>query len=164
MRIIKTIRGRLDPTWQPGKAALAGILATIAYSIAMESDKFLIGNRFSDVRFIEGMLVGERHSRRSLLLSWTIHLLNGVALAELYGAIARRYLPGPDWLKGSIFAESFITAVWGLTPIADRYHPLIKKGELPQLANQRAFGQNLLRHLAFGLTLGWSYKSDQPDY
>jgi hypothetical protein len=30
--------------WHPGKAALAGTLATVAYSVAMEGDKFLIGN------------------------------------------------------------------------------------------------------------------------
>ncbi len=144
--------------WRPGQAALAGTLATIAYSIAMEGDKFLIGNRFSDVRFIQGLLEGERRTRTGFILSWTIHLLNGVALAEIYGAIAKRLLPGPDWLKGAIFGEVFIVSAWWLTPLADKYHPLIKNGEMPKLFKWSSFFQNILRHLFFGLTLGLVYK------
>jgi hypothetical protein len=145
-------------SWQPGKAATAGLIATIIYSIAMESDKFLIGNRFSDVRFIDGMLEGEKQTGGGMTLSWIIHLLNGIILAEIYAAIAKRFLPGPDWLRGTLFGEIFVTGVWWLTPLADKYHPLIKEGEMPPLANWRAFWQNSLRHLAFGLTLGLLYR------
>lgn len=158
MSSMKAIKRFLDPTWHPGKAAMAGIWATVAYSIAMESDKLLIGNKFSDVRFIEGLVEGEKRTRQGFILSWALHVLNGIALAELYGAIVKRYLPGPHWLKGSIFGEVFIAAAWWLTPLADKYHPLIKNGEMPPLANWRSFRQNLLRHLAFGLTLGLLYK------
>jgi hypothetical protein len=143
--------------WRPGKAAWAGLLATIVYSIAMEGDKFLVGNRFNDVRFIEGLIGGKQRSTFSSLISWTIHLLNGVALAEIYAAVAKRFLPGPDWLKGSIFGELFIAGAWWLTPLADKHHPLIKNGEMPQLFTRKAFIQNLVRHLAFGLTLGLLY-------
>jgi len=146
--------------WRPGQAALAGLLATIVYSIAMEGDRFLIGNRFSDVRFIQGMLEGETRSKRFFILSWIIHLLNGVLLAEVYAAVVKRFLPGPGWLKGAIFGEMFIASAWWLTPLADKYHPLIKSGEMPRLANWTAFLQNLLRHLAFGLTLGWLYRDE----
>lgn len=143
--------------WRPGKAAWAGLLAAIVYSIVMENDKYLVGNRFNDVRFIEGLISGKERSTSSFLLSWTIHLLNGVALAEIYAAVAKRFLPGPDWLKGSIFGEIFIVGAWWLTPLADKHHPLIKNGEQPQLFTWKAFGQNLVRHLAFGLTLGLLY-------
>ncbi len=144
--------------WHPGKAALAGTLATVAYSVAMEGDKFLIGNRFSDVRFIEGIVAGRKREKRFWLLAWLLHFLNGIALAEIYAAIFKHLLPGPNWLKGSLFSEIFITGAWGLTPLADKYHPLIKDGEMPQLANWKAFYQNLLRHLVFGLTLGLIYR------
>jgi len=143
--------------WQPGKAVLAGTLATVAYSVAMEGDKFLIGNRFSDVRFIEGIVAGRKREKRFWLLAWVLHFLNGVALAEIYAAIFKRLLPGPNWLKGTLFAEIFIIGAWGLTPLADKYHPLIQNGEMPELANWKAFYQNLLRHLVFGLTLGLIY-------
>ncbi|GCE14325.1 DUF6789 family protein [Tengunoibacter tsumagoiensis] len=151
------LRKFLSPTWRPASAASAGLLATIAYSIAMEGDKFLIGNRFSDVRFIQG-LIGARGGRRTLTLSWVLHLLNGVLLGELYAALVKRFLPGPDWLKGVIFGEVFIIGAWGLTPLADKYHPFIKNGELPRLATWTSFLQNLLRHLVFGLVLGWLYR------
>ena len=131
--------------WHPGQAALAGTLATIAYSIAMEGDKFLIGNRFSDVRFIQGLLEGEKRTRTGFFLSWALHLLNGVALAELYGAVLKRFLPGPNWLKGAIFGEIFIVCAWWLTPLADKYHPLITNGEMPKLFNWTSFFQNISR-------------------
>jgi hypothetical protein len=157
----KSIQRVLTPDWKPGKAAIVGLIATAAYSVAMEGDKFLVGNRFSDVRFIQGLLAGESKSKRIVLLSWVIHFLNGVALAELYAAIAKRLLPGPDWLKGAIFGEVFIVSAWWLTPLADKHHPLIQNGELPRLANWTSFLQNILRHLVFGLTLGWLYRDDK---
>lgn len=145
--------------WQPGKAAAAGVAATVAYSVAMEIDKRVTGNGFDDVLFIEGIIAGEKRTRRSNLLAWLLHLLNGVMLAEIYAALLKRWLPGPDWLKGSLFGELFIIGAWGLTPLADKYHPLIKNGELPALANRTSFLQNVVRHLAFGLILGLLYRS-----
>lgn len=144
--------------WRPWQAALVGLLATIAYSIAMEGDMSLTGNRFSDVRFIQG-LFGRKaaEEKRFLLLAWLLHLLNGVALAELYAAFVKRFLPGPDWFKGALFAELFISGAWALTPLADKYHPLIQNGELPRLASRLSFLQNLTRHLVFGLVLGILY-------
>ncbi len=149
----------ITPSWRPQRAAIAGLAATVAYSIAMEGDMSLTGSRFSDVRFIEGLLPGRNQSRSNAwLLAWIIHLLNGVMLGELYAAIFKRFLPGPNWLKGAIFGELFIVSAWWLTPLADKYHPMIKSGELPRLANWTAFFQNIVRHLVFGLTLGLLYK------
>lgn len=145
--------------WRPERAALAGLLATAIYSVAMEGDMSLTGSRFSDVRFIQGLLEGRSAiDKKFPLLAWIIHFLNGVALAELYAAVFKRYLPGPNWLKGAIFGEAFIVSAWGLTPLADKYHPLIKSGELPKLATWTAFFQNIVRHLVFGLTLGLAYR------
>lgn len=145
--------------WRPGRAAVAGLLATAAYSVAMEGDMFITGNRFSDVRFIQGLL-GKKATTQTkfLVVAWLLHLLNGVALAEVYAGSAKRFLPGPDWLKGSLFGELFIAAAWPLTPLADKYHPLIRNGELPHLANWTSFWQNVARHLVFGLTLGLLYR------
>ncbi|HEX3641534.1 MAG TPA: hypothetical protein VHV10_09605, partial [Ktedonobacteraceae bacterium] len=49
--------------WSPGRAAVAGIVATLVYSIAMEGDKWITGNHFSDIRFLEGLLVGEKREK-----------------------------------------------------------------------------------------------------
>ena len=161
MRILQHI---ITHDWQPGRAALAGVIATAAYSLAMEGDMSITGNRFSDVRFIQG-LMGSRatHQKKYLALSWLIHFLNGIALAEVYAAILQRFLPGPNWLKGTIFGEVFIIAAWPLTPLADAYHPLIQNGELPKLFNRTSFLQNVGRHLVFGIILGLLYHGKQHE-
>ena len=153
------IRHIISPSWKPGRAAISGFAATVAYSIAMEGDMSLTGNRFNDVRFIEGLLTGEANPPRPMhWLAWAIHLLNGVLLGEVYAAVLKRFLPGPNWLKGAIFGEMFIVSAWWLTPLADKHHPMIKSGELPRLANWTSFLQNIARHLVFGLTLGLLYR------
>ncbi len=156
MRVLSRL---ISQRWRPGAAAVAGALATAAYSAAMEGDMAITGNRFSDVRFIQG-LMGRKASkqRKFLVLAWMLHFLNGIMLAEVYAAVAKRFLPGPNWLKGAIFGELFIIGAWPLTPIADKHHPLIEDGELPPLANRTALLQNIGRHLVFGLVLGWLYR------
>src|SRR5579859_1452624 len=125
----------------------------------MEADKYITGNHFNDVKFIQGLLGDADASKKSTsLAAWALHFLNGVLLAEVYAAFGRRLLPGPDWLKGTIFGEAFILSVWPLTPLVDRYHPMEKNGQLPRLATWTSFWQNTLRHLVFGLTLGLLYR------
>lgn len=68
--------------WRPGRAVIAGTVATLVYSIAMEGDRFLTGNHFSDIRFIEGILAGEKREKRFTILAWMIHLLTGIALDD----------------------------------------------------------------------------------
>ncbi len=160
MSILQSI---LSPSWHPGRAAVAGIVALGVYTAEMEADMTITGNHFSDVRFIEGLLPkgADQAAPGTVnrpLLAWGIHLLNGMMLAELYAAVFKRLLPGPDWLKGLIFGEAFIVSVWWLTPLADKHHPLIKSGTLPPLANWTSFLQNIVRHFCFGLTLGLLYR------
>jgi hypothetical protein len=168
MNILERIFSR---SWHPGRATIVGLVALGAYTVEMEADMAVTGNRFSDVRFIEGLLPVGASAQRSAArfnpsrpspidrpaLAWLIHLLNGVLLAQLYAAVFKRFLPGPDWLKGVIFGEAFLISVWWLTPLADKYHPLIKSGALPRLANWTTFLQNIVRHFFFGLTLGLLY-------
>ena len=153
------IRGIMRENWRPGRAALAGLLATAAYSLTMEADMSITGNRYSDVRFIQGLL--ERKSPRHNtfpFLAWSIHFLNGIILAELYAAVFKRFLPGPNWLKGVIFGELFLASTWWLAPFVDKYHPLTKSGELAKLATWTSFFQNIVRHFVFGLLLGLLYR------
>ncbi len=157
---MKTITRRFFPrSWQWGRAAFAGVFATVVYTIAMEGDIALTGNRFDDIRFIQGIIGGkEAQKKRFSILAWTFHLLNGVLLGEAYAAIFKRFLPGPNWLKGAIFGELFILSVWWLTPFVDKHHPMIKSGELPKLVTWTSFLQNVVRHLIFGITLGLIYR------
>lgn len=149
----------LTQGWRPGQAAVAGLVATAAYSVAMETDQSLTNNHFNDVTFIQGLLGDtDASSRRTAACAWAMHFLTGAMLAEVYAAVCKRFLPGPNWLKGMLFGGAFIAAVWPLTPLVDRYHPMIKSGQLPHLANRTAFWQNVSRHLIFGLVLGLLYR------
>ncbi len=153
------IRRIIRENWRPKRAALAGLLATAAYSLVMEGDMYITGNRYSDVRFIQGLLGGKSPRHNTVpLIAWIIHFLNGVILAELYAAIFKRFLPGPNWLKGAIFGEMFLVSTWWLAPVVDKYHPLTKSGELAKLATWTSFFQNIVRHLVFGLLLGLLYR------
>ncbi len=70
--------------WRPGRAALAGLVATAAYSLVMEADMRITGNRYSDVRFIQGLLAGKSpRPQQFALLAWSIHFL--LLLGLLYG-------------------------------------------------------------------------------
>ena len=153
------LRRVIRENWRPERATLAGLLATAAYSLAMEGDMYLTGNRYSDVRFIQGLINGKSARQNSFpFLAWIIHFLNGVTLAELYAAVFKRFLPGPNWLKGTIFGEIFLLSTWWLAPLVDKYHPLTKSGELARLATWTSFFQNIVRHLIFGLLLGLLYR------
>ena len=154
-----TLQRLLPRNWRPARAALAGLGATATYSIAMEADKYVTGNHFNDIKFIQGLLGDATAAKKSTAAaSWALHFLNGTLLAEVYAAFGRRLLPGPEWLKGAIFGEAFVLAVWPLTPLVDRYHPMVKNGQLPKLATWSSFWQNTLRHFVFGLTLGLLYR------
>ena len=152
------IRRIIRENWRPGRAALAGLVATAAYSLVMEADMSITGNRYSDVRFIQGLL-GSKSSQHNAFpfLAWGIHFLNGVILAELYASVFKRFLPGPDWLKGACFGELFLLSTWGMAPLVDKYHPLTRSGELARLATWTSFFQNIVRHLVFGVLLGLLY-------
>ena len=153
------IRRIIREDWRPERAALAGLLATAAYSLVMEGDMALTGNRYSDVLFIQGLLAGKSSQQKKVpFLAWSIHFLNGVILAEFYAAVFKRFLPGPNWLKGTIFGELFLVSTWGLAPLVDKYHPLTRRGELAKLATWTSFFQNIVRHLVFGLLLGLLYR------
>lgn len=141
-------------TWRPGRAAAAGAIATAAYSIVMEAERSVSAHHFDDVACLRGWLGDSTLTRNDLaVLAWIIHFLNGVALAEVYALVEKRLLPGPHWLKGALFGEAFVLAVWPVTPLVDRSHPLIRKGRLPPLATKAVFWQNVLRHLVFGIVL-----------
>ena len=77
---------------------------------------------------------------------------------EIYETILKRFLPVPNWFKSAIFGELFIVSAWWLTLFADKYHPVIKSGELPKLATWASFFQNTVRHFVFGITLGLLYR------
>src|SRR6476646_9129872 len=136
-------------------AMFAGAAASAVYAGEMYLDIALTGNPLDDVQLLEGALRG--HKARIPILGMLVHLLNGSALAVVY-ALVKPLLPGPNWLKGTLFGALFLVAVWPLTPLLDRIHPLIRRGDLPRFNTPVALGQNIVRHLVFGLVLGLLYR------
>lgn len=145
----------LPPGFDPARAALAGVVASAAYAAEMYMDMAVTGSRLDDVQLLEGAIRGKR--ARVPVLGMALHLLNGAALGEIYAAIAAPRLPGPRWLKGILFGALFLAAVWPTVPLLDRIHPLIKTGELPLFNRPGAVGQNIARHLVFGVVLALLY-------
>jgi hypothetical protein len=136
-------------------AALAGAIASAVYAGEMYLDMAFTGNQLDDVQLLEGARRGRK--AQFPILGMLVHLLNGSALAIVY-AVIKPLLPGPNWLKGLLFGALFLVAVWPLTPVLDRIHPLIKRGDLPRFNTPVALGQNITRHLLFGLVLGLLYR------
>ena len=136
-------------------AVFAGASASAVYAGEMYLDIALTGNPLDDVQLLEGALRGRK--ARFPILGMLVHLLNGSALAIVY-ALVRPLLPGPNWLKGALFGLLFVLTVWPLTPLLDRAHPLIRRRDLPRFNTRVAFGQNIARHLVFGLVLGLLYR------
>ena len=146
--------GLIDRDYDPGRAALAGALGAAAYLGEMAIDLRLIDCPTKDL-----MLLGRPFSasrRVWPLLGTAIHFFNGVALAQVYGAVGGR-LPGPPWLRGTVFTQIENSLFWGLVPLLDRYHPAIRSGELPKMNRPIPFAQQVLRHIAYGAVLGAAY-------
>lgn len=146
----------LDDAYDPGQAALAGALGAVAYLAEMAIDLRAIPCPTNDL-----MLLGRPFSANPRVwpaLGTVIHLFNGVALAQVYGAVGRR-LPGPPWVRGAVFALIENALFWGIVPLLDRYHPAIQSGELPMMNRPVPFIQQVLRHIAYGVVLGAVYGS-----
>ncbi|HEU5368186.1 MAG TPA: DUF6789 family protein [Ktedonobacterales bacterium] len=140
-----------------GYGLLAGTLAATAYVGAMEIDIALSHYPSSDLQLIEGLVRVRGRPSRVPWVGFLGHLANGAGLGAIY-ALVQRWLPGPAWLRGILFSEGFLLLIWPTTPLLDRFHPLIRQGQLPPFARRIAFCQNLSRHLVFGLVLGESLR------
>ena len=75
----------------------------------------------------------------------------------VYGGYVRRRLYGPDWARGIQMMLIENTMLWPLTVPTDRYHPAMKRGELPKLNTPIPAVQQVIRHVGFGAVMGWLY-------
>lgn len=140
---------------EAGRAALAGMLGSVAFSLEMCLDLRLVRYSFDDF-----MLLGRPFSPDARLwrpLGAGLHLLNGAVFGMAYAAI-RRFLPGPGWLRGIIFAEVLNLLLWPLMLLVDSYHPASREGTMAPAWSRTNYLVNFLRHLAYGSVLGWVYK------
>lgn len=135
--------------------ALAGFVGAIAFLIAMAIDLALVRNRTNDLRLLAGLIPGG--SEQWSILGTTMHLLNGAALGILFTRVQHR-LPGRPIVRGLTFAWLENCLLWPLVVLLDRLHPDIRAGRLERFNRPVPFLQELWRHAAYGLALGWLHR------
>lgn len=143
-----------DAGYDARRATVAGAAASAAYLAAMAVDLPLLRCPTNDLLLLGGLI--SRDPRVWPVVGTAMHFTNGVALAQVYGAVERR-LPGPPWLRGVAFTLAENTLLWSLVPLFDRYHPAIRAGELPKMNRPIPFAQQVIRHIAYGAVLGAVY-------
>jgi hypothetical protein len=134
--------------------ALSGLVAAVAFLLAMALDIKATGSRANDLRLLAGMVPPLR--RRWLLSGTVMHLINGLALGVLYARVEDR-VDAPGWLKGTAFALIENMVLWPIITVLDRVHPEIQEGTLPKFNRPVPFLQEIFRHVVYGAVLGAAY-------
>jgi hypothetical protein len=131
---------------------IAGAAASTAYLAEMAVDMRLTGNRYDDLILWGGFL--SRIPRRQRLLGALVHYGVGTGLAVAYQMI-QPLLPGaPGWIRGALFAQVESAILFPTLVPMNAVHPAVQRGELPQMWGILYFNLEVLRHLAYGITLG----------
>lgn len=135
-----------------GRAVAVGLAGAVAYLLAQEVDRRVGDPRANDLLLIGGMLTRQR--RAGLIIGVILHHLGGISLALLFERWAARRLWGPSWLRGVVLVQIENASLWPLCLLLDRFHPLIRSGELAPLNTPVGFLQQAWRHLALGVVIG----------
>lgn len=137
------------------RGALAGMIGSVAFALVMALDLRLVRYQFNDFTLLGRVFSRDRRVWQPL--GAALHLANGAAFGAYYAPV-RRLLPGPDWLRGVMYAEGLNLLLWPLMLLVDRYHPARRTGELAPAWSRRNYAVNVLRHLAYGAVLEWVYR------
>ena len=137
---------------------VAGFLATLVFNGVMYMDIAITGVPLDIPTTLGNLVVGE--SEDTEMVGHTIHILNGMGLALLFGYVAlpisKRIVRLPIWLYAVIFMIiELIATVWfGMLPaLGAGIAGLNIAPEVPVVT--------FIRHVAFGLTLGLMIKSNK---
>ena len=135
---------------------IAGFLATLVFNGVMYMDIAVTGIPLHIPTTLGQLAVGE--SENAEMVGHGIHILNGMGLALLFGYVAlpisKRIVRLPIWLYAVIFMiiELIVTVWFGMLPaLGAGIAGLNIAPEVPVVT--------LVRHVAFGLTLGLMIKS-----
>ena len=144
-----------ESTHRTAAGIVAGLVAGVAFLVAMALDILLTRSRANDLRLLSGMVPGM--GRFWPVLGTVMHMVNGAALGALYAHIEHKF-PGPGWVKGTVFALVENTLLWPIITVLDRVHPEIRSGRLPAFNRPVPFLQEVFRHVVYGAVLGWVYE------
>lgn len=146
---------RDESTHQLAAGVVAGSVAAAAYLVAMAIDIALTRYRSNDLRLLSGMVPGG--GRAWPVVGTAMHMLNGAILGAVYGRL-QHLLPGPGWVRGTIFALIENGILWPVITVLDRVHPDIQSGRMPEFNRAVPFLQEIFRHIVYGVVLGWTYE------
>lgn len=144
-----------DESFDPRRAAGAGLVAAAAYVLEMYADIAISGSQSDDLLMLGRPLTGDAKLAR--VIGASLHFGFGTAVGLAYGAFGRQRLGGAAWWRGVKMLMIENAALWPLAVLTDRYHPAMRSGELPRLNTPVPFAQQLARHVAFGYVLGVVY-------
>jgi hypothetical protein len=143
---------RGNQVMRTGCAVSAGLAGAVAYLFAQEVDRRVGDPRANDLVLIGGMFTRQR--RAGLTIGLILHLLGGVSLGLVFERGAAQRLWGPYWLRGIVMVQIESASLWPICILLDRFHPLIRSGELAPLTTPAGFLQQAWRHLALGAVIG----------
>ncbi|HEX2173661.1 MAG TPA: hypothetical protein VHL09_14585 [Dehalococcoidia bacterium] len=135
--------------------ALAGGLAALAYLAEMYADMAVLNHHYDEVRVIGRAITRDRW--------WPVvgvigNLLAGAGAGAFYGAFVAPRFRVPPVAGGLIFAQIENGTLYPpVMPLIDRFHPDIRQGLMPRSFTPLSFVEAVLRHVAYGVALGWLY-------
>ncbi|MGC4106127.1 MAG: hypothetical protein QM753_07195 [Thermomicrobiales bacterium] len=129
---------------------LAGLAGGAAYLAVMRADLAVLGNNTDDLILLGGIFSRDPLTARRIGL--LIHAGNSMAVGMVYAIVAAR-LSGPGWMRGVAFATAENVALYPIMRLIDA-HPAIREGRLDAYWMWTAFGQAVVRHIAFGAVMG----------
>ena len=145
----------LDPDVDAARAVGVGSLASLVYLGVMYVDMAVTRSPSDDLLLLGRTVTTDL--RRARMAGFPAHMGFGITLSLVYAGYARRRLPGPAWARGLAMLMGENCLLWPLVWVVDRRHPAMRAGELPKLNRPIPIAQQIVRHGAFGLTLGLLY-------
>jgi hypothetical protein len=134
------------------RITMVGGIAGTAYLAEMALDMRVASNGYDDLILLGGFLT--RQPVRQRLIGAGIHYSLSVALAAAYTAFAP-FLPAwPGWVRGLLFVQVENALLYPGVPVLNAIHPEVRAGRMPSLITWRYFWVEIVRHVAFGATLG----------
>lgn len=138
---------------KPVAATISGLAAGVAFLLILEVDLRLTGRNVDDLILLGRPVVkNPEHARRAGV---AIHMVNSVALAQLYRLVEGR-LPGNPVVKGIVFANVENLLLYPVTML-EELHPAVRDGQVDRYFTWPAFWQSVPRHVVYGAVLGGLY-------
>ena len=136
-----------------GQVVGAALIAGLAFVAEEMIDERLLQPVYSDMKLL-GYAV-TRKSPQWWIAALIMHEFNSLLFALVYSRIIGPYLPGKGWRRGLLMAMIEGNGLWPFVYVMNGIHPGIKSGAMPPIGGWRDILAGELRHIAFGVVLGW---------